>query len=142
MHSWQRAILSMLVLIALLAAIPGFVYVVALARVHGRPTPADPALFSQEAIADAWAQCGEQSPVAVRAINPWGATGRFLFGNPLRTTPGERSAWRIARTHNASQPVGNNLWWHTSGAALTIWITRHWSAEQIGATLVRDGSCR
>jgi len=142
MHSWHRAILSMLVLVALLAAVPGFVYVVGLAKVHGRPTPADPALFRHEAIAAAWVQCREESPVAVRATNPWGVAGKFLFGNPLRTTPGERSAWRIASTHNALHPVGSNLWWHTSGAALTIWITRHWSAEQIGATLIRDGLCK
>jgi len=132
----------MLVLVALLAAVPGFVYVVGLAKVNARPTPADPALFSHEAIAATWAQCRDESPVVVRATNPWGVAGKFLFGNPLRTTPGERSAWRIASTHNASHSVGSNLWWHTSGVALTIWITRHWSAEQIGATLVRDGLCK
>lgn len=142
MHPWHRAILSMLVIVALLAASPGFVYFIGLAKVHGRPIPADPTLFSQEAIAAAWAQCREEPPIVVRATNPWSVAGKFLFGDPLRTTPGERSAWRIARTHNASHPVGNNLWWHTSGVALTIWITRHWSAEQIGATLVRDSLCK
>ena len=72
----------MLVLVTLLAAVPGFVYVVGLAKVHGRPTPADPELFSHEAIAAAWAQCREDSPVAVRATNPWGVSGKFLYGNP------------------------------------------------------------
>jgi hypothetical protein len=142
MHSWHRAIISMLAIIGLLAALPGLVYIVGLAKVHGRPTPADPARFSQEAIAAAWQQCQETPPIAVQALNPWGFTGKFLFGNPLHTVPGERSAWRIASTHNVSHPVGNSLWWHTSGTALTIWITRHWSAEQIGATLARDSLCQ
>lgn len=142
MHSWSRSILFMLVIIALLAASPGFIYILGLSKVHGRPTPADPAHFRHEAIAAAWAQCREGAPISVQATNPWGVAGKFLFGSPLRTTPGERAAWRIASTHNASNPVGNNLWWHTSGVALTIWITRHWSAEQMGATLVRDSLCK
>ena len=142
MRSWHRAIISMLVIVVLLAALPGFVYIVGLAKVHGRPAPANPDLFNQEAIAAAWQQCHEVSPNAVQATNPWGFVGKFMFGDPLRTEPGERSAWRIASTHNASHPVGNSLWWHISGAALTIWITRHWSAEQIGATLVRDALCK
>lgn len=142
MHSWHKAIFSMVAIMALLALLPGFVYMVGLAKVHGRPTPADPARFSQGAILAAWQQCRETSPIMVQSINPWGVVGNLLFGDPLRATPGERAAWRIASSHNASHPVGNNLWWHTSGTALTIWITRHWSAEQVGATLVRDSLCK
>ena len=142
MRIWHRTILSMLVVVALLAALPGIVYAIGLAKVHGRPTPADPTLYSQAAIAAAWQQCRETQPVKVKASNPWRVARRFLLGAPLSADPGERSAWRIASTHNASNPVGNNLWWHTSGVALTIWVTRHWSAEEIGATLVRDSLCK
>ena len=142
MRTWHRAIFSMLVIVALFAALPGIVYAIGLAKVHGRPTPADPTLYSQDAIVAAWQQCQEASPISVKASNPWRVAGRLLLGDPLSTDPGERSAWRIASTHNASHPVGSNLWWHTSGAALTIWVTRHWSAEEIGATLVRDSLCK
>ena len=142
MSSWHRAILSILALVALLVASPGVVYLVGLAKVHDRPTPADSKTFSSEAVSAAWEQCRETLPVAVEATNPWGVASRFLFGDPLRTSPGERAAWRIASTHNAAHPVGGGLWWHTSGAALTIWVTRHWSADQIGATLVRDSLCK
>lgn len=141
MLSWHRAVLLTGVLVGLFAALPGIVYVVGLAKVHGRPVPADPHLFSRHAVAAAWEQCREAPPVVVKATNPWGVTGIFLFGDPHRTTPGERAAWRIASTHNASYSVGNTLWWHISGVALTIWMTRHWSAEQIAATLARDGLC-
>jgi hypothetical protein len=142
MQSWHRAFISILVIVGLLMALPGLAYVAGLAKADGRPIPADPARFSQEAIAAAWLQCRETSPVSVQATNPWGFVGKFMFGNPLRTTPGERAAWRIASTHNARRPVSSKTWWHASGAALTIWITRHWSGEQIGATLVRDGLCK
>ncbi len=138
----HRAIISILVFIVLLAALPGIIYFVGLAKVHDRPTAADPALFSQEAITTAWAQCHEELPITVEPTNPWSVTSNFFLGSPQRTAAGARSAWRIASTHNALNPVGNNLWWHTSSLALTIWVTRHWSAEQIGATLIRDGLCK
>lgn len=142
MHIWHRAILAMLVLTALLIAWPGFVYVIGLAKVHSRPTPADPTIFSPEAISTAWLQCGEELPIAVGVANPWQVAGTLLFDDPRRASAGERAAWQIASTHNASHPVSSNLWWHTSGTALSIWITRHWSAEQVGATLVRDNLCK
>ena len=138
----RRLIISMLLLAFLLAAaFPGVIYVVGIARVDGRPTPADPHSYSQEAINLAWTQCNEALPVAVEANNPWKVASKFLFGNPMRTTPGERAAWKIASNYNAAHRMGNNTWWHTSGVALTIWITRQWSAQEIGATLVKENLC-
>jgi hypothetical protein len=34
-----------------------------------------------------------------------------------------------------------STWWHLSGAALTIWIARHWTSDQVlsaAAVLVRQ----
>jgi hypothetical protein len=142
MRSRQLVLSTALALAALVAALPGFAYVAGLAKAHGRPEPASPAHYSSEAVAAAWARCDEQLPLATQQLSPWGYAGRLLFGNALRAAPGERAAWRIAATHNVRHPVGGSFWWHMSGAALTIWLTRHWSAEQIGATLARDNLCR
>src|SRR5690606_19789629 len=101
-----------------------------------------PAQFGPDTIAAAWLQCREETPIRVSPTKPWRFVGKFLFRNFIGTSPGEHAAWRIASAHNFAHPVGNATSWHTSGAALTIWITRHWSAEQIGATLVRDGLCK
>jgi hypothetical protein len=142
MRSWHRVIVSIVVFIGLfLVSLPGLVYVAGLAKVHGRPIPADPAQISQVAIAAAWRHCREISPVSVQATNPWLYVGKFIYGDPLRTTPGERAAGRIASLHNSRHPLGSKVWWHISNVALSIWITRHWSGAQIGATLVRDGFC-
>ena len=139
----RRIIISILLLASLLvAAFPGIVYMVGIARVDGRPTPANPNNYSQEAINLAWAKCDETLPIEVEKTNPWKIANKFLFGNPLHATTGELAAWKIASSHNANHRMGNNTWWHISGAALTIWITRHWSAQEIGATLVRENLCR
>ncbi len=140
MNSLQRAIVALCVVAGLLMAFPGLVYLTGLAKVDGRPAPADPARFSRETIVATWARCGERGPVAVDAVNPWTYATTLLF-DPLAITPGSIAAWRIAARHNGKHPMGNMLSWHTSGAALSVWIRRHWSAEQIGATLVRDDLC-
>jgi hypothetical protein len=142
MQSWHRAFLSVLVILAVALSLPGAAYVVGLATVHGRPVPADPANYSSELIAASWSRCREKTPIAVQAMSPWSYANKFMFADTHEETPGERAAWRIASTHNSKHRRSGMLWWHTSGAALSIWVTRHWSAEQIGATLVRDNLCK
>jgi hypothetical protein len=43
-------------------------------------------------------------------------------------------AWVIARNYNGSHLKNRRMiFWHLSGAALTIWVSRNWTAEQIVA---------
>lgn len=109
--------------------------------IASNPIPAIPETYSPEAIAEAWMQCKEALPVEVKATNPWSVAIKLMAGDSFSPSPGERAAWRIASNYNAAHRQGGNTWWHMSGAALTIWITRQWSVEQIGATLVRDSLC-
>ena len=47
-------------------------------------------------------------------------------------------AWSVARSYNATHLDDRRmLWWHASGAALTIWLTRNWTQEQILAAAAR-----
>jgi hypothetical protein len=142
MKSWHRGLVVLLTILGASALMPGVIYIIGLAKVRDRPVAADPTDYSSSVIAAAWLRCGESLPATVRPGSPRQFAGKLLFGAPTNAAPGERAAWRIASTHNAAHPVGHNLWWHTSGAALSIWLTRHWSAEQMGATLVRDNLCR
>jgi hypothetical protein len=54
---------------------------------------------------------------------------------------GADAAWLVARNFNASHLARQgSAWWHLSGAALTIWLTRHWTPDQVlqaTATLAR-----
>ena len=142
MRSWRLALSTALILVAIAVALPGVVYVIGLAKVQGRPGPAQPVRYTADDIHAAWRRCGEKLPLKAQPLSPWQYANRFLFSNPRKVSPGERAAWQIASSHNAQHPVGRAVWWHTSGAALTIWLTRNWSTEQLGATLVRDNLCR
>ena len=138
----RLTVIVLSVVVSLVALLPGIAYSIGLLRVQGRPTPATTANFIAEDIEAAWQRCRDRMPVAVEPMNPWRVAGRFLWGDPRHNKSGEIAAWQIARAHNSEHPVGTMGWWHLSGAALTIWITRHWSAEEIGATLVRDNLCK
>ena len=57
---------------------------------------------------------------------------------PSRTShvlpAGTHLAWFVARHHNADHLKDRRMiWWHMSGAALTIWLTCHWSTDQLTA---------
>ena len=143
MTTWFRAIISLALILVLVALAPGLMYAVSLSKVHGRPIPANPANYDSHTVNQAWVRCSEALPLKVQRHSPWRVVFRLLFErpDPNQALAGERAAWRIAASHNSRYRLDPG-WWHPSGAALTIWITQEWSAEEIGATLVRDGLCR
>ena len=133
--------IAALVVVVVIALSPGIAYLLGLQRAGGRPEAAKPSSISSAEIQAAWSRCGEQLPMSVQRLNPWQLTVRFLFGDESRAGPGESAAHQVAAKHNLTHAAGTMGWWHLSDAALTIWITRHWSAEEIAATLVRDRLC-
>lgn len=53
------------------------------------------------------------------------SSGAYLENN-------SKMAWNIARSYNQNNLEKKKMsYWHLSGAALTIWITRNWSTSQI-----------
>ena len=126
------AITAILILLTLL---PGIIYFVALFNISGRPTHAQECRLNSAQMLVLWRDLGEsaqsENDIAVPAMNPWSAAARVLNFESQQET-GERAARIVARTHNVSH-LGNRrmAWWHASGAALTIWLTRHWTAEEL-----------
>lgn len=136
----RQTFFFLVLILGLVSLIPWCLFWVGLHRVHGRPTFADPTAFDRVALAKAWKSCGESPPMVVKPLNPGTVAARFVLGDRRPFSPGQRAAWRIASSHNLAHPVGGS-WWHISGAALTLWITRNGSADQISATIARDGLC-
>jgi hypothetical protein len=134
-----KAIAALLAVLAIVGSLPGILYVAALWQVDGRPRPL---AASSLAASEAWQDCREPLPLRVQPLNPWGETTEFLFGDLRHAPPGSRAAWAIARNYNSNHLNGDHVWWHPSGAAMTIWITRNWSADQIASTAAAGGYCR
>jgi hypothetical protein len=138
----RRTLTVFLATTAVVLAVPAVGYGVGLSRIDGKPTPADPSQYTNAQLQEKWRHCRESSSIAVEPLNPWGYTAKILWGTTDFTGNGELAAWLIAREHNGKHLKGGMAWWHLSGAALTIWVTRNWSAKEIAATLVRDNLCK
>ena len=66
-------------------------------------------------------------------LNPWHYAEMIVMGSN-EILPGERTAWIVARDYGAiPSKGGGGLEWNLSRAALAIWLTRNWTAEQLVA---------
>ncbi len=62
-------------------------------------------------------------------LNPWGVTFCIFTGKePI----GGRSASLVARNYNQTHIKNHRMaGWHLSNIALSIWISRNWSEEEV-----------
>lgn len=122
------SVVSLVLLLALIA--PILLYPWGLSNVDGRPQrPISMATAEEQS--RIWMQAGGGTKVAVQAMNPFGFFGRYL-GDSYVAPAGEVAAYWIARSYLLEHRGGEGMAaWHAGVAALTIWITRNWSAEEI-----------
>lgn len=136
MRAAGKAWLSVVVLVAGIALLPGLLYLLGLALVEGWPKPADRAPSGVAA-------CSGEPRMGFQPMNPWRFAARFFDPGALKkATDIEREAFWVARRHLMRQPQHDMLRWHLSSTALTIWITRNWSAAQIADTARKEDVCQ
>ena len=132
MSRWIRRILiSMAIaIVALVAAGPWALHELTLSNVVGRR--ARPALLalSMEEKQAIWESLKEPGPVGVEALTPHAyILGLLGYREPA---PGANVAWFVARDHDGRNLTHPRMaWWHLSGAALTIWLTRNWNTNEL-----------
>lgn len=132
-----RAWIALLLLLAFVALLPGMLYLLGLAWVEGWPKPADRAPSGVAA-------CSSELRTGYLPMNPWRFAAQFFDKDAMKkkVPDVEREAYWVARRHLWRQPQHDMLRWHLSSTALTIWITRHWSAAQIADTARKEEFCR
>lgn len=128
---WRVLGRSVAVLLVLAMLSPWLAYEAILLGIEGRPTRPVP-LASVDQQAAVWQLARGHGPLRVESLNPYGFVWRF-FSAEVSGTPGETLAYWVAREHIWAQPRRSMLWWHASNAALTIWLTRHWSGEELAS---------
>jgi hypothetical protein len=121
---------------ALLATgIPLGLYWLGLSNIEGRPEPptqtsnviADSALLQRD--------LRMQGPIVIDALNPW----TFIVDtfHEAQRLPSEharsvRAVGIIVVNYNSSHLRDRRMiWWHLSEMSLTIWVTRHWTTDEI-----------
>ena len=116
-------------LLFLILTLPCAVYVVGLLNINGRPVVSNQIQITDEEIMSTWTKVGEVDYVYITKLSPYYYV-RLLLGGSF--VPGERIAWVVSRDYAASNLKSNRMiFWHISSAALTIWLTRNWSAREL-----------
>jgi hypothetical protein len=125
--------------LALLLALPLVLYWMGLSDIDGRP-PKPQQLASLEQQALVWRRVGGEGKPHIEPLNPYSYIARMLSDSADLITPEERLTWSFASTylrgHRRHSGMGG---WHLSGAALTIWLTRNWTTEEILSAAVASG---
>lgn len=136
-----RRLAMMLAGIALVVLLlgPWAIYEIALSNIVTLPSPPSTPPVPAANMETVWRMFKEHGPVEVEPLSPHGYAFALLAHRSLPS--GARTAWLVARNHNMAN-LKDRRWWHMSGAALTIWLTRHWSTEQLVAEAHRISGAR
>lgn len=126
-----RALAGTVVLALVLSLLaPWLAYEIVLARLEGLPArPQQMATPAQQA--EIWQRAGGEGPLAVEPLNPYGFVLALVARERVR--PGDEMAAWVARAHLQQQPRTGMLAWQLRNAALTVWLTRHWSAQELAS---------
>ena len=113
----------------LLVASPLILYGVGLNAIESLPVP--PVGIATEAQqANVWLRVRGHGTPQVQKLNPYSYIYSVATAAPQ--DPSALVAWQVAAEHLLVHRRSTGMsWWHLSGAALTIWVTRNWSSEQI-----------
>jgi hypothetical protein len=112
------------------ALVPWLLYWIGLGKIDGYPRLASQTAVAAEDVQALWRKLRISQPVQIDPVSPYS----YIFQG---AKPGAslRIAWIIARSHNV-QHLTDRRYWHLSGAALTVWLTRNWTSDELIAKAV------
>lgn len=116
---------------ALLLGFPFALYCLGMSGVEGRPSkPRQLASIEHQTVV--WKRARGTGMPHVAVDDPYTYFASVLFTQPTRTPPGQLLTWLVARDYLVTHKRYKGMaWWHLSGAALAIWLSRNWTSEEI-----------
>lgn len=89
-------------------------------------------LASKEQQALVWKRALGDGVPRIKAMSPYSLAITLLVNNASSASPDQLIVWRVASNYLLSHQRHKGMsWWHLSGAALTIWLSRNWTDEEI-----------
>jgi len=104
--------------------------VAALSNIQALPAATNEHNLSIEDKGAIWAKFREHGPIKVEPLSPHLYAYEIITDHSLPS--GAHVAWYVARNYMKSNLKNQRMiYWHLSGIAFTIWLTRHWSTDQL-----------
>jgi hypothetical protein len=128
----RLALILLVLLVATLSvasASPWLIYWIGLGKIEGRPRHATHAVTPEE-LDRLCKRLRISQPIQVDPMSPYSYLLQGASGSAST-----RVAWVIARAHNEVH-LDDRRFWHLSGAALIIWLTRNWTPTELIARAV------
>jgi hypothetical protein len=133
-RSWTAIGLILTAMIGIGAG-PWLLYGIGLAKVDGRPLHASRSVVTPEDAGALWLRLRIPQPVRLDPVSPYTYAQAMVFGDQKILGPSARIAWLIASSYNVGH-LSDHTAWHLSGAALTVWLTRNWTPDELVAKAV------
>jgi hypothetical protein len=112
-------------------ATPVLLFWVGLSGIDGMPSKPS-SIAPREQQLWVWQQARGKGEPKVEATSPYSVAAKLLIGRAEPTPAGELATWWVASDYLlAHQRYRGMGWWHLSGTALTIWLTRNWTTEEV-----------
>jgi hypothetical protein len=136
------------VLTAFFGALPWGAYRMGMANMDAPPVPPDTVTYPDYEARAVWEERKEALPMALRPITPWHFYQLIWCSRDDENVedmlscgteyPGLRAAAYVAKRYLDEHLIRRGLVWrYLSRAALTIWISRNWSVQQVVGELIR-----
>jgi hypothetical protein len=121
----------------LFSGLPPALYWLGLSGIEGRPQKPQQLASAEEQTA-VWNRARGEGMPHVEADNPYSFMASLFFANAQRTPPSQLVTWWVARDYLARHKRFEEMgWWHFSGAALAIWLSRNWTSNEILSAAAR-----
>jgi hypothetical protein len=120
-------------------------YGIGLAKVDGRPLHTSQTVVTPEDAEALWRRLSIPQPVRLDPVSPYPYVQALVFGDQKILGPSSRIAGIIVSSCKIGHLTDHRAW-HLSGAALTVWLTRNWTPNELVAKAVElannDGDFR
>lgn len=144
----KKMLIVLGLLAAFFAALPVVAYWMGMENMDARPVPPTEVAHPQYLADAVWEERRELPPIHMEAITPWHFYHLIWcsrnddeiedFLSCGIEYPGLQAAAYVAKRHLHDHIKQRGLIWrYLSRTALAIWITRHWTAEEVAAELIR-----
>ncbi len=132
--AFKRVLLALAVVVTVIVGGPWSLYWLGLYGVSGQPA-LPVSIATPDLQTGAWQHAGYEGSPVLAVLDP--VTYLLSASGQEAPPPATLFAWRIAVSYNRDhQRYAGPVWKNLSGAAMSIWLTRNWTIEQLMSKIV------